>query len=93
FAQRRADLVAACEAEGRDPDSIGITAGLTLDAAGPSTRPGAAEALPPDVDAVARALDAWRDLGIRHVQVDLRPVDERTIDILAAARAKHLGAG
>jgi hypothetical protein len=49
--------------------------------------------LPPDVDAVARALDAWRDLGIRHVQVDLRPVDERTIDILAAARAKHLGAG
>ena len=48
-------------------------------------------ALPPDVDAVARAFDAWRDLGVGHVQVDLRPVEERTIDILLAARAKHLG--
>ncbi len=91
FAQRRADLVAACEAEGRDPATLEVTAGLTLDAQGPSTRPGAADALPPDVDAVARALDAWRDLGVGHVQVDLRPVEERTIDILAAARAKHLG--
>jgi probable F420-dependent oxidoreductase len=93
FAQRRADLVAACEAEGRDPATLEVTAGLTLDAEGQSTRPGAADALPPDVDAVARALDAWRDLGVGHVQVDLRPVEERTIDILAAARAKHAGVG
>ena len=91
FAQRRADLVAACEAEGRDPATLEVTAGLTLDAQGLSTRPGAADALPPEADAVARALDAWRDLGVGHVQVDLRPVEERTIDILAAARAKHLG--
>ena len=93
FAQRRADLVAACEAEGRDPATLEVTAGLTLDAEGPSTRPGAADALPPNVDAVARALDAWRDLGVGHVQVDLQPVEERTIDILAAARAKHAGLG
>ena len=86
-----ADLVAACEAEGRDPATLEVTAGLTLDAQGPSTRPGAADALPPDVDAVARAFDAWRDLGVGHVQVDLRPVEERTIDVVAAARRKHLG--
>ena len=92
FAQRHADLLAACEAEGRDPATLEVTVGLTLDANGPSGRPGAAEALPPDVDAVARAFDAWRDLGVGHVQVDLRPVEERTIDILLAARVKHLEA-
>ncbi len=91
FAQRRADLVAACEAEGRDPATLEVTVGLTLDASGPSGRPGAPEALPPDVDEVARAFDAWRDVGVGHLQVDLRPVEERTMDILLAARSKHLG--
>ena len=50
-------------------------------------------ALPADVDAVARALDAWRAEGVGHLQVDLRPADERTIEVLLAARAKHLGNG
>jgi hypothetical protein len=27
------------------------------------------------------------------VQVDLRPADERTVGVLAAARAKHRGVG
>jgi probable F420-dependent oxidoreductase len=92
FAGRLADLRAACEAEGRDPATLEVTVGLTIDASGEPGRPGAPEALPPDADAVARALDAWRDVGVGHVQVDLRPVEERTIDILLAARAMHLGA-
>ncbi len=94
FHERRADLVAACEAEGRDPATLEVTVGVTLDserAAG--GRPGSADSLAPDVDEVARALDAWRDLGVGHVQVDLRPAAERTIEILLAARAKHLGEG
>jgi probable F420-dependent oxidoreductase len=92
FAQRRADLVAACEAEGRDLASIEITAGITIDSdAGESTRPGAPAALPADPDVIALALDAWRDLGVGHVQVDLRPADERTIEVLLQARAKHRG--
>ena len=91
FAQRHADLLAACEAEGRDPATLEVTVGLTLEAQGTSGRPGAPDALPPDVDEVARAFDAWRDLGVGHVQVDLRPIEERTIDILLAARTKHLG--
>ena len=91
FAQRLADLVAACEAEGRDSATVDITVGLTLDASGPSTRPAAPDGLPPDPDAVARAFDAWRELGVAHVQVDLRPVEERTIDLVLEARAKHLG--
>ena len=92
FTQRRADLLAACEAEGRDPATLDVTVGLTIDSAtAAGGRPGAADSLPPDVDAVAAALDAWRDLGVAHVQVDLRPAEDRTVDILAAAAAKHRG--
>jgi hypothetical protein len=40
---------------------------------------------------MARAFDAWRDLGVGAVQVDLRPVDERTIELLVRARAQQLG--
>ncbi len=92
FEQRRANLVAACEAEGRDPASVEITVGITVDSEeGDATRPAAPKALPADVDTIARALDAWRDLGVGHVQADLRPADERTIEVLLEARTRHLG--
>lgn len=92
FTSRRADLLAACEAEGRDPATITITAGITIDSqTAENARPGSPTALPADVDTVARALDAWRAEGVGHVQVDLRPADERTIELVLAARAKHLG--
>jgi probable F420-dependent oxidoreductase len=94
YAQRHTDLVAACAAEGRDPATLEVTVGLTIDSqTGAPGRPAAPDALPADADTVARALDAWRDLGVGHVQVDLRPVDERTIGVLVAAMAKHRGAG
>ena len=68
--------------------------GLTMDSkTGSVGRPAAPDALPVDVDTVSRALDAWLDLGVGHVQVDLRPVDERTIGVLVAARNKHRGEG
>ncbi|MEI7744541.1 MAG: LLM class flavin-dependent oxidoreductase [Chloroflexota bacterium] len=92
FETRRADLWRACEAEDRDPATIEITVGMTVDTAmAAGGRPGAADALPPDTDTIARALDAWRDLGVGHVQIDLRPVEARTLDILLAARALHRG--
>jgi probable F420-dependent oxidoreductase len=92
FHQRRADLVAACEAEGRDPATLELTVGLVIDAAAAAEgRPIPADALPADVDAVARALDAWRDQGAGHVQVDLRPNGARLADVLAAAASKHRG--
>ena len=94
FTGRRADLVAACEAEDRDPGTLEVTVGLTIDSeTGVGGRPAAPDALPADVDTVVRALDAWRDLGVGHVQVDLRPADERTVGVLATAAAKHRGAG
>jgi probable F420-dependent oxidoreductase len=89
---RIADLHAACAAEGRDPATLEITIGLTVDAQlGETERPGAADALPPDEDTIARALDAWRDRGVGTVQVAVQPVDERTIELLVHAREKHLG--
>ena len=91
-AQRLADMQAACAAVDRDPATLEITVGITVETdRGESGRPGAPAALPPDADAIARACDAWRDLGVATVQVDLRPVDERTIELLVAARAKHRG--
>jgi hypothetical protein len=85
-------MTAACEAEGRDPATLALTVGLTVDTATTEPgRPGAADALPPDESEIARAFDAWRDLGIGTVQVDLRPVDERTIELLLGARRRHLG--
>lgn len=92
FAQRRQDLLAACDAERRDPATLGITVGLTINSArGAGGRPGSPDRLPPDVDTVTRALDAWRDEGVVHVQVDLRPASPATVELLLAARAKHLG--
>jgi len=92
FHQRRADLAAACEAEGRDPATLEITVGVTIDAEAPAEgRPMAGNALEPDVDAIARALDAWRDLGVGHLQVDLRPAGTRLVDLLAAAARQHRG--
>ena len=92
FHERRADLVAACVAEGRDPATIEVTVGLTIDAEAPATgRPMAANALPPEIDLVAQALDAWRDLGVGHVQVDLRPNSIALVELLALAAAKHRG--
>lgn len=92
FLQRRADLWAACDAEGRDRASLDVTVGLTIDAEAPEVgRPLPPSALAPDVDAVAAALDAWRDLGVAHVQVDLRPAGPRLVELLAAAAAKHRG--
>jgi probable F420-dependent oxidoreductase len=92
FTTRVADLHAACVAAGRDPATIELTVGLTIDSASAAGgRPGAPTFLPPDADTVARALDAWRDVGVGHVQVDLRPATERTIEVLIEARERHLG--
>jgi probable F420-dependent oxidoreductase len=90
--QRLADLRAACEAEGRDPATIEVTVGVALDATGeqPERAP-LSPPLPPDVDTIARAFDAWRDLGAGTIQVSAQPADERTVDLVLRARERHLG--
>ena len=84
FAQRRADLRAACDAVGRDPATLEVTVGVSVGEEGASS-------LPLDADAVARALDAWRDEGVGHVQVSLGTADEAAVEVVLEARARHLG--
>ena len=92
YTQRNTDLLRACERVGRDPASLEVTVGLSIDAAsGGGGRRVAPNALVPEAGAVARALDAWQDLGVGHVQVDLRPASTETIDLLGDALALHLG--
>jgi len=92
FFQRRTDLHAACEAEGRDPATLDVTVGLVVDGeSATGARPLPPGALPADVDAVASALDAWRDLGVAHVQVDMRPAGLPMVELVAKAAAKHRG--
>ncbi len=88
FDTRRAQLVEACEAEGRDAATLEVTAGLIVDAA---TTEANADSLPPDADAIAGALDAWRDVGIGHVQLNLQPTTPALVEVVAAAAAKHRG--
>ena len=91
FAARRADLQRALDAEGRDASTMAVTVGLTVDReAAAGGRPGAVRALAADPDALARAFAAWRDLGVAHVQVDLRPADERTIEAILEGRRRFL---
>ncbi len=94
FAGRRADLQRALDAEGRDATTIDVTVGITVDKeAAAGGRPGAPGAIASVSDEIARALDAWRELGVAHVQVDLRPADERSIDALLEGRRRFLGGG
>jgi alkanesulfonate monooxygenase SsuD/methylene tetrahydromethanopterin reductase-like flavin-dependent oxidoreductase (luciferase family) len=94
YASRRADLQAALDAEARDASTIAVTVGITVDReAAAGGRPGAPGALDADPEEIARALGAWRDLGVGHVQVDLRPADERTVQALLDGRRRFLGEG
>jgi len=89
---RMADMAAACEAEGRDPATLELTVGVSVDTG--DSEPGIttpADALPADASEIARAFDAWRDLGVGTVQVSLKEVDEASVALLLEARRLHLG--
>ena len=72
FAQRRAAR-RGLRGRGTGPGDHRGHGELTIDnEAAAGGRPGAASLLPSNPDVIARALDAWRDLDVSHVQVDLR---------------------
>jgi alkanesulfonate monooxygenase SsuD/methylene tetrahydromethanopterin reductase-like flavin-dependent oxidoreductase (luciferase family) len=66
---RLRDFRAGCEAEARDPASIGMTVGV--DVGSPPTGVGPACSLPLDVGAIADGLAAWAAEGVAHVQLGL----------------------
>jgi probable F420-dependent oxidoreductase len=91
--ERLADLDAALEAEGRDPSTLHRTVGVAIH--DPDATPagkGDEAAFAGSVDELARALAAYETLGLDHLIVGLEPVNERSLDRLAAAFRLHLEA-
>jgi alkanesulfonate monooxygenase SsuD/methylene tetrahydromethanopterin reductase-like flavin-dependent oxidoreductase (luciferase family) len=84
--RRLAELNAALEAEGRDPDTLRRTAGMEVrdpQATAPGGDPG--EGFGGSVDQLARAIDAYEQLGFDDLIVQLEPKTTRSLDRLAEA--------
>jgi len=86
----------ALDAEGRDPDSLELTAGVIVEfphlAGEGAERP--PRAISGDVEAVARGLAAFRERNVRHLIVSLADSSVATVDELgrAASRVRELAA-
>jgi probable F420-dependent oxidoreductase len=81
FAERRQRFIAACEAEGRDPDSVEVTVGLEL-GGDDSDHPPGWRGLPLDPAAIGEGLAAWAAEGVGHVQIGLVSSTRSTYDIV-----------
>jgi alkanesulfonate monooxygenase SsuD/methylene tetrahydromethanopterin reductase-like flavin-dependent oxidoreductase (luciferase family) len=84
--RRLADLDAALAAEGRDPATLRRTVGMEVqdpDATDPGEDLG--EAFGGSVDELARAIDAYQQLGFDDLIVQLAPKTTRSLDRLAEA--------
>jgi alkanesulfonate monooxygenase SsuD/methylene tetrahydromethanopterin reductase-like flavin-dependent oxidoreductase (luciferase family) len=86
YRKRHAGLLAACTAEGRDPATVEITVGVTVDET-PD-----ADALPLDAAAIASALDAWAIEGVDHLQLGLTSTTPETVAIIVDAVARYRAA-
>jgi alkanesulfonate monooxygenase SsuD/methylene tetrahydromethanopterin reductase-like flavin-dependent oxidoreductase (luciferase family) len=83
--QRQADLDAAPAAEGRDPATLRRTVGVRVQDRD-ATFPDEADDLAlRDVRELARAIDAYEQLGFDDVIVGLEPMSKRSLDRLGEA--------
>jgi FMNH2-dependent dimethyl sulfone monooxygenase len=80
YRERHAALVEACAAEGRDPATLQVTVGVSVEEAADGTA-----ALPHDANAIADALGAWRDAGVDHVQLGVWPLTPESLDVALEA--------
>lgn len=95
--ERRAAVVEACAAAGRDPATIDITAGVAI--ATPQAVARAKEPLDPakvlsgTAEQVAASLRAYRDAGVAHVMCAVNPFNAETLGWMAdVLHAYHAGA-
>jgi alkanesulfonate monooxygenase SsuD/methylene tetrahydromethanopterin reductase-like flavin-dependent oxidoreductase (luciferase family) len=84
FAPRLAALVAACEDAGRDPDTIGKSAGVVVE----PTSVGGSEAefgvpIRGSSEAIADALRAFGAAGFTHIELVVWPPNPATLDAMA----------
>jgi alkanesulfonate monooxygenase SsuD/methylene tetrahydromethanopterin reductase-like flavin-dependent oxidoreductase (luciferase family) len=76
FAQRRADLYAACEIEGRDPATLEQTVGVEVAESDDAAH------LPLDAGAIADGLAAWQAEGVGHVQIGMQMTTPATAEVV-----------
>jgi len=90
LAQRLAGMRAACADAGREPATLEVTVGVTVqaDADQEAGRPGAPAALVGQPDVIAEALRAYAALGVGHVQLDVQPATPATFEMALAGIAR-----
>jgi alkanesulfonate monooxygenase SsuD/methylene tetrahydromethanopterin reductase-like flavin-dependent oxidoreductase (luciferase family) len=76
YAGRYRDLLAACEAEGRDPASLELTVGVDVSNEGDGPH------LELDAGAIADGLAAWANEGIGHLQIGMPMTTPATVDVV-----------
>lgn len=86
--KRHAAFRVACEAEARDPATIALTVGVSVES--PSSD-GPARALPLDAAAIADGLAAWAAEGVGHVQLGLAESTPATYDVCLEGMRRFRG--
>jgi len=76
YAQRYADLLAACSSENRDPASLELTVGVDVSGAADGPH------LSLDAQAIADGLAAWASQGIGHLQIGMPLTTPATVDVV-----------
>ena len=82
---------AAMAESGRSTDEVDRIVGITVRDPDQPPVPEPEDAIEGSIDDVARALDAYRDLGVAQVIVGLEPINVRSVERLAAAVRLHRG--
>ena len=89
LADRRASLEAACAEVGRDPASLAITVGVSVQYAAPGQplekTPDRDKVLFGSAEEVAAGLRAYADQGVAHVICSLEPATPESLEWLAEA--------
>jgi alkanesulfonate monooxygenase SsuD/methylene tetrahydromethanopterin reductase-like flavin-dependent oxidoreductase (luciferase family) len=78
YRRRHEDLLAACDRESRDPSSLAVTVGISVE-----ERPDA-PALALDAGAIAEGLSAWDREGADHVQLAVNPSTAASFEVVLA---------
>jgi alkanesulfonate monooxygenase SsuD/methylene tetrahydromethanopterin reductase-like flavin-dependent oxidoreductase (luciferase family) len=89
LAAPRAALEAACAAEGRDPATLAVTVGVSVDYSVAGTPANAEDALSGSAEEVAAGLRGYEEAGVAQVICALTPTNAQSLARLAEALAVY----
>jgi alkanesulfonate monooxygenase SsuD/methylene tetrahydromethanopterin reductase-like flavin-dependent oxidoreductase (luciferase family) len=85
FAERHRDLLAACDAEERDPATLELTVGVDVSESGEGPH------LPLDAQGIGDGLAAWASEGIGHLQIGMPVTTPKTVDVVLEGIRRYRG--